>query len=195
MCEARVDSASEVQSRMRALDQTHVGMKIYQLNNSELSPNIFSLFFQFLNGSHYGRINNIYQYTETFNLINTTIKNIALNMGRIWRHPVLSQSEVVCTVAILEVQGDRPFSELSCSERACSVALNTPLVRISNSIQTQMWKKIIHESWANLPFKRKLYLRFLSNMGMWPGPFEKNFCSPIPWRLHLNFRFNRLSGF
>ena len=114
MCEAWVDSVSEVHSRMRALNQTHVGMKIYQLNKSELSPNIFSLFFQFLNGSRYGRINNIYQYTETFNLINTTIKNIALNIGRIWRHPVLSQAEVLCTVAIL--QGDRPFS--LCRERS-----------------------------------------------------------------------------
>ena len=45
-------------------------------------------------------IHNIYQYTKTFNLINATIKNIAIN---IWRHPVLSQSEIVCTVAILEV--------------------------------------------------------------------------------------------
>ena len=31
-------------------------------------------------------------------------------------------------------------------------------VRVSNSIQTRTWKKINHESWANLPFKRKLYL-------------------------------------
>ena len=52
-------------------------------------------------------INNIYQYCETFNLINTTIKNIAINIGRICQHLVSSQSEVV---AILEVQGDSPFS-------------------------------------------------------------------------------------
>ena len=31
-------------------------------------------------------------------------------------------------------------------------------VRVSNSIQTRTWKKINHESWANLPFKKKLYL-------------------------------------
>ena len=29
-------------------------------------------------------------------------------------------------------------------------------VRVSNPIQTWIWKKIIHKSWANLPFKRKL---------------------------------------
>ena len=62
-------------------------------------------------------INNIYQYTETFNLINTTIKknNIAINMEIIWRHSILSQSEVVCTVVILEEQGGTPFS--LCRER------------------------------------------------------------------------------
>ena len=55
-------------------------------------------------------INNIYQYTKTFNLINTTIKNIAINLGRIWQQPVLSQSEIVCTVTIFEMQGDTHFS-------------------------------------------------------------------------------------
>ena len=55
-------------------------------------------------------INNIYHYTKTSNLINTTIIITTINMGRIWRHPVLSQSEVVYTVAILEAQGDTPFS-------------------------------------------------------------------------------------
>ena len=94
---------------MRALDQTRDGMKIDQLNDSERSPNIFSLFFYFNMGSVMD-INNFYQYTKTFNLINTTIKNTTINMGRIWRHPVLSQSEVVYTVAILEAQGDTSFS-------------------------------------------------------------------------------------
>ena len=84
-------------------------MKIDQLNDSERSPNIFLSFFSFNMGSVMD-INNIYQYTKTFNLINPTIKNTTINMGRIWRHPVLSQLEVVYTVAILEAQGDTPFS-------------------------------------------------------------------------------------
>ena len=94
---------------MRALDQTRDGMKIYQLNDREHSSNIFLSFFNFNMGSVM-YINNIYQDTKTFNLINTTIKNTTINMGRIWWHPALSQSEVVYTVAILEAQGDKPFS-------------------------------------------------------------------------------------
>ena len=46
-------------------------------------------------------IKNIYQYSKAFNLINTKIKNIAINMGKILRHTILSQSEFVFTVAIL----------------------------------------------------------------------------------------------
>ena len=48
-------------------------------------------------------INKLYQYITTFKLINITIKNIAI---RLWRRPVLGQSEIVCTVAILDVQGN-----------------------------------------------------------------------------------------
>ena len=104
-----------MRSKRRALDQTRDGMKIDQLNDSERSPNI-SLFFQFPHGWVMD-MHNIYQYTKTFSLINTTIKNIAINMGIIWRrYTVLGQSEVVCTVAILEVQSDTPFS--LCRERS-----------------------------------------------------------------------------
>ena len=55
-------------------------------------------------------INKLDQYITTFNLINLTIKNIAINTGRLWRRPVLGQSEIVCTVAILDVQGDTAIS-------------------------------------------------------------------------------------
>ena len=55
-------------------------------------------------------INKLYQYITTFNLINITIKNIAINTGRLWRRPVLGQSEIVCTVAMLDVQGDTAIS-------------------------------------------------------------------------------------
>ena len=51
-------------------------------------------------------INKLDQYITTFTSINTTIKNIAINTGRLWRRPVLGKSEIVCTVAILDVQGD-----------------------------------------------------------------------------------------
>ena len=51
-------------------------------------------------------INKLYQYITTFDLINITIKNIAINTGILWRRPVLGQSEIVCTVAILDVKGD-----------------------------------------------------------------------------------------
>ena len=61
-------------------------------------------------------INKLYQYITTFNLINITIKNIAINTGRLWRRPVLGQSEIVCTVAILDVQGDTAIS--LCRERS-----------------------------------------------------------------------------
>ena len=37
-------------------------------------------------------------------------------------------------------------------------------VRVSNSIQIRIWKTVIHESWANLSFKRKLYSRFICNL-------------------------------
>ena len=55
-------------------------------------------------------INKLYQYITTFNLINFTIKNITINTGRLWRRPVLGQSEIVCTVAILDVEGDTASS-------------------------------------------------------------------------------------
>ena len=80
-------------------------MKIDQLNDNERSPNIFLSFFNFNMD-----INNIYQYTKTFNLINPTIKNTTINMRGIWRHSVLSQLEVVYMVALLEAQGDTLFS-------------------------------------------------------------------------------------
>ena len=96
---------------MRVLDWARGGIKTVQLNDSSRSPNIsFSFFFfQFLTGSVMDIIK-LYQYITTFNLINTTIKNIAINTGRLWRHPVLDQSEIVCTVAILNVQGDTTIS-------------------------------------------------------------------------------------
>ena len=59
---------------------------------------------------------NLYQYITTFYLINITSKNIAINTGRLWRRPVLGHSEIVCTVAILDVQGDTDIS--LCRERA-----------------------------------------------------------------------------
>ena len=71
--------------------------------------------FQFLTGSNMD-INKLYQYIITLNLINITIKNIAINTGRLWRRPVLDQSENVCTVAILNVQGDITIS--LCHERS-----------------------------------------------------------------------------
>ena len=63
-------------------------------------------------------INKFYQYITTFNLINITIKNIAINMGRLsWWRPGLGQSEIVqCAVALLNVQGDTAIS--LCRERS-----------------------------------------------------------------------------
>ena len=55
-------------------------------------------------------INELDQYITTFNLINITTKNMAINTGRLWRCQVLGQSEIVCTVAILAVQGDTAIS-------------------------------------------------------------------------------------
>ena len=60
-------------------------------------------------------INKHYRYITTFNLINIAIKNITINTGRLYRRPVLGQSEIVCTVAILDVQGDTAIS--LCRER------------------------------------------------------------------------------
>ena len=53
-------------------------------------------------------INKLYQYI--------TIKNVAINTGRLWRRPVLGQSEIVCTVAILDIQGDTAIN--LCRERS-----------------------------------------------------------------------------
>ena len=61
-------------------------------------------------------INKLCQYITTFNLINITIKNIAINTGRLWRRPLLGQSEIVCTVAKLDLQGDTAIS--LCRERS-----------------------------------------------------------------------------
>ena len=60
-------------------------------------------------------INKLYQYI-TFNLINITTKNIAINTERLWRRRVLGQSEIVCMVAIMDVQGDTAIS--LCHERS-----------------------------------------------------------------------------
>ena len=60
-------------------------------------------------------INKLYQYITTFNLINITMKNIAINTGRLLRPPVLGQSEIVCRVAMLDLQGDTAIS--MCRER------------------------------------------------------------------------------
>ena len=54
----------------------------------------------------------LYQYVTTF----ITIKHAAINTARLWRRPVLGQSEIVCTVAILDVQGDTAIS--LCRERS-----------------------------------------------------------------------------
>ena len=79
-------------------------------------------------------INKLYQYITTFNLINITIKNIAINTGRLWRRPVLGQSEIICTVAILDVQGDTAIACVrggggvrSVARRALTL-LNAPLM-------------------------------------------------------------------
>ena len=141
---------------MQALDQTRDGMKIDQLNDSEHLPNIFLSFYNFYIGSVVD-ITNIYQCTKTFNLINTTIKNTTINMERIWRHPVSSQSEVVYTVAILKhkvthlgacvASARGRADELSHSERACSVArraltlLNAPLGN-GKFCCTELWQRL-----------------------------------------------------
>ena len=75
---------------MRALDWAHAGIKTAQLNDSSRSTNIYFLFLQFLMSSVMD-INKRYQHITTFNLINITIKNIAINTGRLWRRPVLGQ--------------------------------------------------------------------------------------------------------
>ena len=72
-------------------------------------PIFYFLLFQFLTDSVMD-INELYQYITTFNLINITIKNTAINTGRLWRRPVLCHSEIVCMVAILDVQGDTAIS-------------------------------------------------------------------------------------
>ena len=109
---------------MRAFDWARAGIKTVQLNDRSCSPTIYIyiyiyiyifFFFQFLMGSVMD-INKLYQYITTFNLINITIKNIALNTGRLWRRPVLGQSEIVCTVAILDVQVDTAI--IMCRKRS-----------------------------------------------------------------------------
>ena len=81
----------------------HAGIKIAQLNDSSHSPNILYTIFQFLVGS-FMDINKLCQYVtkfNMFNLINITFKNLAIDTRRLWRHPILEQLEIVCTVAIL----------------------------------------------------------------------------------------------
>ena len=60
---------------------------------SSRSPNILFSIFSISNGLCYGHKLN--PYITTFNLINITITNIAINTGRLWRRPVLGQSEIV----------------------------------------------------------------------------------------------------
>ena len=78
-------------------------------------PIFYFLFFQLLMGFVMD-ISKLYQYITTFNVINITIKNIAINAGKLWRRLVLGQSEIVCRIAILDVQGDTAISR--CRERA-----------------------------------------------------------------------------
>ena len=89
---------------MRALHRASEGQKVVLLNDSERSLNFLfiCLFFFFFNFciELVVDINSTYQYTKTFHLIDTTIKNIAINVFGIGRHSVLSQSEIDCTVAI-----------------------------------------------------------------------------------------------
>ena len=35
------------------------------------------------------------------------------------------------------------------------------------------------------------YMGMAATLVMWPGPLRTNFRSPIPWRLHMKFGFNR----
>ena len=100
---------------MRALDWARAGIKTAQLNDSSRSPNIVFSIFSISNGLRYEH-KQILSVFPTFNLIDITIKNIALNTGRLWRRPLLGQSEIVCTVAILDVQGDIVIS--LCRERS-----------------------------------------------------------------------------
>ena len=82
-----------------------------------------TVFFEFLMGSVMVK-NKLYQYITKFNSINITLKNITINTGRLWRCPVLGQSEIVCAVAILDVQGDTASSLC----RECSLACRRALV-------------------------------------------------------------------
>ena len=81
---------------MRALDWARARTKTAQINDSSRS-----LIFSISNGLD---INKLYRYITTFNVMNITIKNIAINTEILWRHPVLGQSEIVFTVAISDVQ-------------------------------------------------------------------------------------------
>ena len=65
-------------------------------------------------------INKLYPYITTFNLINITITNIAINTGRLWRRTILGQSEFVCTVTVLDVQCDTATS--LCQKRRRALA-------------------------------------------------------------------------
>ena len=92
-----------------------LGSKLHSWTIVRGRPIFYFLFFKFLMGSVLD-IYNFYQYITTFNLINITIKNIAINTGRLWRRLVLGQPEMVCTVNILDVQGDTAIN--LCRERS-----------------------------------------------------------------------------
>ena len=104
----------DARSRMQGLGWARAGIQSAEI---VLARPIFYFlfFFQFLVGSVMD-INILYQYNTTFNFINGTIKNIAINTGRLWRRPVFGQSEIVCMVAILDVQGNTAIS--LCRERS-----------------------------------------------------------------------------
>ena len=99
--------------------------------------------FQFLMGSVMD-INTLYQYITTSDLINITIKNIAINTGRLWPRPVLGQSKIVCrspywmykvthlsacVASALWRAGDRsPSGRVRSVARRALILLNAPLV-------------------------------------------------------------------
>ena len=66
------------------------------------------------------QVRTVYQNISTFNLINITIKNIAINTGRLWLsiRPIKN-----CTVAILDVQGDTAISLCRECSLVCQLAL------------------------------------------------------------------------
>ena len=84
----------------------------FDLSSRGVLGRIYALSIEVLSKGSVMDINKLYQYITTFNLINITTKNVAINTGRLWRRRVLGQSEIVCTVAILDVQGDTAINIL-----------------------------------------------------------------------------------